>query len=61
MLQMLTDGATVGTSALDFSTIDTGDLVATVVAGLGFGFTVFMSVIATKKAYAFAKKAIKGA
>lgn len=61
MLQMLTDGATVGTSALDFSTIDTGDLIATIMAGLAFGFSVFMSVIATKKAYGYAKKAIKGA
>lgn len=53
--------ATVGTSALDFSTIDTSNLVATIVAGLAFGFTVFMAVIATKKAYSLAKRAIKGA
>lgn len=51
----------VGTSALDFSTIDTGDLVATITAGLAFGFTVFMSVAAIKKAYSLAKRAIKGA
>ena len=53
--------STVGTSALDFSTIDTSNLVATIVAGLAFGFTVFMAVIGTKKAYSLAKRAIKGA
>lgn len=50
-----------GQSALDFSTIDTSGIVATVVAGLAFGFTVFMAIIGTKKAYSLAKKAIKGA
>lgn len=60
MLNLLTDGQAVQ-SALDFSTIDTTGIVATVTAGLAFGFTTFMAVIGIKKAYGYAKKAIKGA
>lgn len=48
-------------SAVDFSTIDTGTLVATITAGLVFGFSVYMLVTPIKKAYAMARKAIKGA
>ena len=51
----------VAQSALDFSTIDTTGIVATITAGLAFGFTTFMTVIGIKKAYSYARKAIKGA
>lgn len=51
----------VAQSALDFSTIDTSVIIATVTAGLAFGFTTFMAVIGIKKAYSYARKAIKGA
>ena len=59
MLNLLTDGQAV--SAVDFSTIDTGTLVATITAGLVFGFGITMLIVPIKKAYGMAKKAIKGA
>lgn len=62
MVNLLADSAVIDTtkSAIDFSTIDTTVVVATIVAGVAFGFGLKMLVVPAKKGYALIMRAIKG-